>query len=184
MTPRALLLLALLVSSAAVAPMSVLATPSEPSATAQEFLDYLLKPGANITTDTAMRQKWLGTGLRTHFDAAVRAVVDARKRPGVDGPEPAEPGNGTFLDSWDLPTVCLAERSVTDQDDATVKAVCNWGPKTNYPGVSRDVEVTMGKEGGTWRIQNIILHKNAYADDGNVLELLENIRKDAETAGR
>ena len=150
----------------------------------QEFLDYLLKPGTDISTDAAARQKWLSPDLRARFDAAAQAVVEARKRPGVDGPDPSAPDNGTFLDSWDLPTACRAERSAFDHDGVTVRVVCNWGADTNYPGIKREAEVTTVKEGGAWRIRNIVLHTNAYAGERNLGELLETLRRDAENAGR
>lgn len=181
-----LCLLSLPLSLVFLSPASAFAGQPEPEASTvvQEFLDYLLKPDADISTDAAARQKWLGTNLRARFDAATQAVVEARKRPGVDGPDPAVPDNGTFLDSWDLPTTCRAERSVVGHDGITVRIVCDWGPETNYPGLRREAEVTTVEEGGAWRIRNIALHKNAYAGESNLLELLETLRRDAENAGR
>ena len=176
----------LLLSLAFLPSTPALALQPEPEASdvVQEFLDYLLKPGTDISTDAAARQKWLSADLRARFDAATQAVVEARKRPGVDGPDPSVPDNGTFLDSWDLPTACRAERSVVEHDGVTVRVVCDWGLETNYPGLKREAEVTTVKEGGVWRIRNIVLHTNAYAGESNVSALLETLRRDAENAGR
>ncbi len=180
---RRLFLLLLLALPASTPALAMQPAP-EASTVAQEFLDYLLKSGTDISTDAPARQKWLSADLRTRFDAATQAVVEARKRPGVDGPDPSVPDNGTFLDSWDLPTTCRAERSVVDHDGVAVRVVCDWGPETNYPGIKREGEVTTVQEGGVWRIRNIVLHTNAYAGESSVSELLETLRRDAENAGR
>ncbi len=178
------LFLLFLLALPASAPARAMQPEPEASAVVQEFFDYLLKPGTDISTDAAARQKWLSPDLRARFDAATQAVVEARKRPGVDGPDPSVPDNGTFLDSWDLPTTCRAGRSTVNHEGVTVRVVCDWGPETDYPGIKREAEVTAVKEGGAWRIRNIVLHTNAYAGESNVSELLETLRRNAENAGR
>lgn len=146
----------------------------------QGFIDYLLKPKTDIASDTSAQIKWLTTNLRKLLVDTTKAVTEARKLPDVEGPDPMVPDNGTFLASWDYPTTCLALKPSKTSQQTRVKAVCNWGPNTDYPGTTRNATFYLERESGAWRIFDIQFHKSKYADENNLIRDLESLKAEAD----
>lgn len=155
-----------------------------PAASVQQFFDYLLTPRANIVTDVAAQETWLAPSLRTLLVDAAAAVAAARALPEVDGPDPAVPDNGSFLDSWDFPTSCRAARAVPAGDRAQVAVLCRWGKATQYPGATRQASVALVKDGGAWRIADVRLQKSRYAEETDLVQMLESLRQEAQDLSR
>jgi len=147
----------------------------------QDFFNYLLMQKTDIANDTSAQNRWLTAKLRTLLADSARAVTEARKLPEVEGPDPAVPDNGTFLASWDYPTICLVLKPSKASQQARVAVDCSWGPKTQYPGTTRKATVLLEREAGAWRISDIQFHKSQYADENDLVSDLESLKAEAES---
>ncbi len=163
---------------------------STPQAVTRDFFAYLLRPKTDILHDKDAQQRWLSETLRKSLNSAAQAVAKARKLPGVDGPDPAMPDNGTFLDSWDLLTQCAVREGKTQELPmpgvkkqgvfTRVSVFCRWGEKTNYPGLTRAGTVILVPQAGSWRIKDIVWETNEYADAESVARSLLMLKNQSE----
>jgi len=158
------LVLALLLSVvfASAAP----ADTAAPDAAAKDFFTYLLAGKRDIFTDTKSQERWLTKSLREALATATAAATKAAKA------HPDEkidvPSNEIFLAAWDKPTnFKLTETKVTPPT-ARVGLRYTWGPKTNYPGETRNMTALLVEEGGAWRVDDIQSHKSKFSEEGTL----------------
>lgn len=150
----------------------------------QAFLQYLLRPKTNIALDAPAQKRWLTAALRRQMAETTAAVKAGRKSPEADGPDPALPDNGVFLDSWDYPSACRVTPAPAGRSQVQIEVVCEWGLRTNYPGATRTASVSLVREEGAWRVADIVWHKNKYAAEMDVAKELDALKSQGEEFAR
>lgn len=152
------------------------AAPSDtaaPDAVAKDFFTYLLAGKRDISTDTKSQERWLTKSLHqalTSATAAATKAVKARPDEKID-----VPSNETFLAAWDKPTSFKLTETKTTPPTARVGLRYTWGPKTNYPGETRNMTVLLVEEGGAWRIDDIQSHKSKFSEEGTLRQDLREL---------
>ena len=155
------------------------AAPLAPEAVVRDVYAYLLAPKRDIGQDPSAQNRWLTSPLRDLVRAADRAAKSALKCPDA-GPDQRPPDNGVFLDAWDPPTSCNVTGAARDAATARVSVVCEWGPKTNYPGEQRRATAVLQQEQGAWRIADIESHASKFSKENTLVRSLKNLKADAD----
>ena len=156
------------------------AAPLAPEAVVRDVYAYLLEPKHDIGQDLPAQNRWLTSSLRDLVRAADRAAKSALKCPDA-GPDQRPPDNGLFLDAWDPPTTCNVTGAAKDAAAARVSVVCEWGPKTNYPGEQRRATAVLQQEQGAWRIADIESHTSKFSKENTLVRSLNSLKADAES---
>jgi hypothetical protein len=172
---RTVLALAVIAASCAHA-----ATPPDsPESMVRDVYAYLLEPKRDIGRDAQPQNRWLTGSLRELLRAADRAAKRALKCPDA-GPDQRPPDNSIFLDAWDAPTSCNVTGTTKDAASARVSVLCNWGPKTNYPGEQRRMTAVLQQEQGAWRIANIESHASKFSKENTLVRSLQSLKAESE----
>ena len=155
------------------------AAPLAPEAVVRDVYAYLLEPKRDIGQDLPAQNRWLTSPLRDLVRAADRAAKSALKCPDA-GPDQRPPDNGVFLDAWDPPTSCNVTGTTRDAASARVSVVCEWGPKTNYPGEQRRMTAVLQQEQGAWRIADIESHASKFSKENTLVRSLKTLTGEAD----
>ncbi|HEY3899157.1 MAG TPA: hypothetical protein VGM54_11115 [Chthoniobacter sp.] len=151
------------------------AEPASPEATANDFFHYLLTPKRDIAKDSATQARWLSKDVR-HALAAAEAgsekAAEGHPNEQVDAPD-----NGTFLGAWDPPTSFKITDTKSTPPTARVNLRYTWGPKSQYPGETRNMTALLTLEDGAWKIRDIRSHAAKFNPESTLLRDLQNLAK-------
>jgi hypothetical protein len=146
-----------------------------PEATVNDFFHYLLTSKRDITKDSAAQNRWLTKDVRHALavsDTASSKAAKAHPNEEVDGPT-----NGTFLAAWDPPTSFKVTDSKSTPPTARVNLRFTWGPKTQYPGETRNMTALLALEDGAWKVSDIQSHKTKFNPESTLLGDLRRLEK-------
>ena len=151
------------------------AEPATPEATVNDFFHYLLTSKRDIIKDPAAQSRWLTKDVRHALavaDAASGKAAKAHPNEEIDGPT-----NGTFLAAWDPPTSFKVTDAKSTPPTARVNLRFTWGPKTQYPGETRNMTALLTLEDGAWKISDIHSHATKFNPESTLLRDLQNLAK-------
>ena len=146
-----------------------------PEATANDFFHYLLTSKRDITKDSAAQNRWLTKDVRHALavaDAGSAKAAKAHPNEEIDGPT-----NGTFLAAWDPPTSFKVTDTKSTPPTKRVNLRFTWGPKTQYPGETRNMTALLTLEDGAWKISDIHSHAAKFNPESTLLRDLQNLAK-------
>ena len=121
----------------------------------REFFSYLQKNEPGIVKDERAQKLFLSENLRKAFQQKIASFN------GADDPD--FPGNGTFIGSWDYPTIYLILSSRLYGKRAIIDVLYKWSSKTNYPGDERITSFIYVFEDRMWKLDDIYTFRGKFA---------------------
>jgi hypothetical protein len=137
-------------------PLPVSVAPADCIATFRQFFNYVQQDKPSIITDERAQNRWLTRDLR---EALKQKLATFKDQPD----DPDYPGNGTFVGTWDRPSMFAIIGSRRYGDRAVLDVWYAWGKGTNYPGDTRLSYFIFRLEDRRWKLDDVYTFRGEFA---------------------